>query len=326
MDVVNKKLLELISKNYTINDITNELKLSRKQLYYRLYLLKHKGFNFSKSYFSNGETILSIPTLEELAKNSSDTSVDIITSRKDNNFRVLIISDLHLGNKDSGLNALYELYDYAIKNGIHTIFNCGDLIDGIGGARGKPEIDFSRQIEYLIEKYPFDKNIINYTILGNHDIVPLIRNGQDLKQALKNKRYDIIPIGYAKGEINIKDSKIGLFHSIDYVNFQPIHPHIIFKGHSHQSKFSLAGNNSFHVPSLSKIDMSNGYLYEPQALDVTFHFNESKKVNNMEIKQLLIKDKIYILNNLITNTLPLHNSSNVSHNNEVKELPKTRVR
>lgn len=319
-----KQLLEFIKKDYTINDIAAALNISHKQLYYRLFLLKNQGYNFKKNYHANGETILTTSKTQDLNINNNIDSIDIITEKHSTEFRALVISDIHLGSKNDNIESLYKIYDYALENGIHNIINCGDLIDGNGGRGVSPRItDLSEQIDYLVENYPFDKNILNYTVLGNHDISPLENLGQNLKHVLENRRLDIIPIGYDKGYINVKDAKIGLSHSIEKVDKKSYKPDFSLQGHSHKSKICYAPRLTIYVPSLSNLNVENGFLSVPQALDMKLCFN-NKRLSQIHIKQLLIDDNVFIINDFNTG-ITSQSSCDYDESNIVNELPKSSI-
>ena len=64
------------------------------------------------------------------------------------------------------------------------------------------------QIEYFIKKYPYDKSINNFMIFGNHDYHSLHFDGFDISKTIKNSRYDIIPIGFGQGNVNVKNDNI----------------------------------------------------------------------------------------------------------------------
>ena len=152
MNETNTKILELIKENYTLNDITKELGLSRKQLYYRLVLLKNKGYQLKQNFYENGETTLSFSTCFDLNK---DNEIDIITAKNRDEFRVLAISDLHFGNELERLDLVNRAYNYCIKKGINIILCGGDFIDG-GFTKGDQKFDtIYEQIDYFIKIYDF---------------------------------------------------------------------------------------------------------------------------------------------------------------------------
>ena len=57
MSDINKKILELISKGATVNEICAKTGLSNRQLFYRMNMLEIMGYNFSRKYYNNGEIL-----------------------------------------------------------------------------------------------------------------------------------------------------------------------------------------------------------------------------------------------------------------------------
>lgn len=315
-----RTLIDLINNNFTLNDIASTLNLTHKQLYYRLVLLKNQGYFFKKNYYSNGEITFSMLDSKDLNNYLYyNNNINIITKKNDNNLRLIVISDLHLGAKNDNIEALYKIYEYAKSNNIHSIINCGDLVDGIGGRDGAPkEKDLSKQIDYLIKNYPFDKNILNYTILGNHDVMSLYHTGVELKQVLENKRLDIIPLGYNQSIIKIKNSKIGLSHPIEDIKKRDWDIDLNLIGHSHTAKFTFSPHTIMYVPSLSNINMHNeNRIYYPQALDITLHFNTSNLANITGYQLILLNNNFHIVNDFNSQI----KSSNPYQNNVVENLP-----
>lgn len=315
-----KTLIELLNNNFTLNDIASTLNLTHKQLYYRLLLLKNQGYFFKKNYYSNGEITFSIPDSHDLNNSLYYTdNIDIITEKNDNQLRLITISDLHLGSKNDNIEALYKIYEYAKSNNIHSIINCGDLVDGIGGYDGLPkEKDLSKQIDYLIKNYPFDKNILNYTVLGNHDVMSLYSTGIELKKVLENKRLDIIPLNYNHSILKIKNSRIGLSHPIENIKKRIWNVDLNLIGHSHSAKFTFSPNGIIHVPSLSNIKMSNeNRIYYPQALDITLHFSCSNLSHISGYQLLFLNNQLHIVNDFNFQI----KSSNPYQNNVVENLP-----
>ena len=61
-----------------------------------------------------------------------------------------------------------RIYNYCISNNIHIIFFGGDLVDGTFGKNTRID-NIDEQLAYIMKKYPFDKSIINFGVLGDHD-------------------------------------------------------------------------------------------------------------------------------------------------------------
>ena len=118
MTNTNQLILDLITKNASVNEITSMTGLSHKQLFHRMNMLKIKGYDFKRKYYYNGDICY------EMLKGFNDNNpneVTILTSKKDTQFKALLISDLHLGNIDDTPELLYEVYNYCSKEGINII-------------------------------------------------------------------------------------------------------------------------------------------------------------------------------------------------------------
>ena len=107
MTDTNKTLLELIAQNKTINQISDKLKLSHKQIWQILRNLKLKGFEFEREYYYDGN-VKYIMKNDTLVK---DDNISLITSKDDQIIKIMLISDTHLGNKYERLDALYQVYN-----------------------------------------------------------------------------------------------------------------------------------------------------------------------------------------------------------------------
>lgn len=296
------KLLDLIKQEKTVNEIAEILNLSNKQIYNLITTIRNKGFDFARKYYSNGNIIYK-PKTNIFPFNNS---VNLFTTPEEQTITILAISDLHIGNQLERIDLLNKIYDYCIQEGIHIIINGGDLIDGAVNTLNAPIKIYDNvmeQIEYLMKIYPFDKNILNFTLLGNHDYSALQHAGQDLSIILQSYRHDIIPIGYEFGKINIKNSSIHVKHPIEQnlykIKNTPENNCIILKGHSHKMKVSTNESNcSVSIPSLSDINYSdNNILPTLLKLDISFKNGRFKTV---VINQLLILDKIYTLNETVS--------------------------
>ena len=286
------KLIQLINEGKTCNEICAILNLSNKQLFNYLTLLRNKGLMFERKYCSNGimyyKPISSISKLNDY--NSNEDA--IITRNQDNQFRCLVISDLHFGSKLERLDLLDRAYDYCIKNNIHIIFCCGDMIDGTYGKFEKDISNIYNQIEHFIKDYPFDKNILTFDVAGDHDLDGLYSGYQDIIEITNNYRQDIIIGGYNNRVVNIKNDSVHLYHHINGGSHINKNSPLSLHGHSHKYIANLADNKFLNiaVPSLSDINDSF-----PTALDLTLEFNKGY-INYAILNQVFFSDKDYILN------------------------------
>ena len=260
MSDIMRKLLLLLEDEKTINEISNELNLTHYELYNYLTILKNKGFDFYQKYLYDGNVFYSLKKTLDETENGNKI---IYTKPSDKEFKCVLISDLQLGNRKEKPEYIDMVFDYCAKEGINIILCAGDFLDGILIGSGKKYITNGyEQIEYAIKRYPFDKNILTFTVLGNHDLSILTKTGQDFSKILSNYRQDIIVTGYGTGIINVKNDTIYLRHSIPLKTKQlPVNKALIIEGHSHRMGIKTANKNLcvVSVPTLSNL-MIGEYL------------------------------------------------------------------
>lgn len=296
MSDLNLKILELIDKKYSVNEIVSDLGLSKEQLCKCFRKLKQVGINFNRSYYECGEIVCSLK--KEIYIPPKAECVNLITNPGSDTIRMLLTSDLHLGSEFSNLEAINKAYEYCTLHNIHIIVIAGDFIEGINIGRTNTKIHTNplEQIEYANKNYPYDPNIINFLTLGNHDIDPLISYGIDLAENIRSFRHDIVPVGYGRGIINIKNDRIIVAHplGIGVSNEHDLSSnYLLVKGHTHASKsiISSNGNCSLTVPSLSNVFLSeNEFL--PGAIDLTIKFKHGF-FDTIYYEHLLFGDKVF---------------------------------
>lgn len=287
------KLIQLINEGKTCNEICRYLNISNKQLFNYLTLLRNKGLLFQRYYCSNGVIYYKpISTRNQLKSYYSDYEDSIITQNKDKEFRCLVISDLHFGNKLERLDLLDRAYNYCIKNDIHIILCCGDMIDGTIGISEKYIPDIYNQIEHFIKDYPFDKNILTFAVGGDHDFDGIRKGFQDIVEAANNYRHDIIIRAYNNRIVNIKNDCIHLFHRNNNGKVIEHTASISLHGHAHKYIADLLDEKILRiiVPSLSDINDSL-----PTAIDLKLEF-EKGYIHYATLNQIYFADKDYILN------------------------------
>ncbi len=147
----------------TCNDISKALNISNKQLYNRLLTLKNKGIILEKKYYSNGQITYKKPSSSAIIYNSfSDNSKNILSLHEETEMKMLVISDLHFGNKLERLDLVDNAFNYCVKNGINIILCAGDMIDSLSN-RCKSEYNtIEKQLQHFVKDYPHDKNILTF--------------------------------------------------------------------------------------------------------------------------------------------------------------------
>ena len=288
MSNIINRILELTSENKTVNEIANELHLTNRQLYNIFTTIKNKGLDFSRKYYANGEIIYKL--IKNLNTNTNNNI--LITSPNEKNIKVLLKSDCHIGSIYERIDLIYKCYDYCTKNNIHVIFDCGDFIDGIVGGNKKLHENASEQIKYFLKNYPFDKDIITFGILGNHDINTLINDGVNFENVLKAYRHDIVSLGYEKGILNIKNDIVYLSHPISNFDSKEVNDNymgqkLIFEGHSHRASIIDTPNYlKIKVPSLVTFETKD----HPAFMVATLNFEEYGYISSINLEHYLIID------------------------------------
>lgn len=296
MTETNQKIIDMILKNASVNEICEETGLSSKQLFYRLNMFKVKGFDFSRKYYEDGEITY------KLNKGfKEETDISLITSPKTSEIKIAFLSDLHLSNEHERLDLLNEVYNFCAKENIHVIINGGDLIDGLIGPDKKKHSTYEKQIDYAIKNHPFDKNILNFICLGNHDHKALEITGQNLETALLNRRHDIVPLGYGYGKLNIKNDEIIVRHpKTPATQTIVLNKGLIISGHSHKSQSLIAGN-AIHIwlPSLSNMEsfIQNEDFSLPGFMVANISFTKGYFKTGV-FEQYVFLDKMYKVNEL----------------------------
>lgn len=294
MSDLTMNLLELINQELTINEISQKLNLTNQQIYNIITQLENKGFVFNREYYSTGDIIYVLRK-----KLFESENINIYTEEDEQVITILDISDLHYGNIHENPHIIDLLFNYCIIKGIHIIFCGGDFIDGIlRGSGRKKHKNIIDQVEYAIKKYPFDKNILTFTVLGNHDISTLNKIGLDFARLLHSYRHDIISVGYGKGEINIKNDKIILRHPLlrtSIPHTELLEPLLVIDGHSHQMKIKTTPNDLCILTVPSLCDSKFDFAY-PGAVEMTLEFKNGL-INTATFEQLAIMDnKIHKVN------------------------------
>lgn len=285
-------LIQLIVAGKTNKEICEALNIKQQQLVDELLKLKNKGIMCSRKYYSNGtikyQNLSGMRSLNNYNNVGQDRT--IITDTNENSMKVLVISDLHFGNKLERLDLVNKAYNYCIKNGINIILCGGDLVDGAFSKGNQKITDLYKQVEYFLKNYPYDKNILTFSVAGDHDMSVLYRSFLDIIEACNNFRHDIIIGGYNNTGINIKNDKLLLYHHIDSGNMRITDAPIILHGHSH--KFSTNINKTtlnIAIPSLSNINQ-----LMPSVLELNLYFNKGY-IANLVIKHIYFGEQDIIL-------------------------------
>ena len=218
---------------------------------------------------------------------------DDLCQLKINDNKLLIISDTHYGSIYENIDYTYNIFNYCIANGIHVILHGGDIIE----SNVKPRVGFNdvvKQAEYFVNKFPFDKSINTYALLGNHDYSAINIRRKTID--ILSSRNDINVLGLKKSFINWKGSIISIEHKID--NYRLLLPvgaeNISFRGNSH----------FYHIHD--KNGRKNEEIYIPALCDDNVPLLSSRKYL---IKNKLVPKPGFLTAEIIDNNIEIVNYS-----------------
>ncbi len=218
------------------------------------------------------------------------------TNIEDN--KLLIISDNHCGSIYQNMNYTYDVFNFAVANGIHIILHGGDIIES--NVKPKKRCSPIKQANYFINKYPCDKSINTFALFGNHDYLAINEN-ETIRDILCS-RNDINMLGFKKAYLKWCGNIISLQHDIE--NFKLNLPfnaeYISFKGHSH----------FYHIKE--KANGKSEKIYIPPMCDDPVYY-----VSNPQLKDVIVKPG-FLTAEIIDNNIVIINYSFTS-NGLIKE-------
>lgn len=299
MTEINQKIIDMVNQKCSIEEISNAINLSYKQIYNRISSLENQGYLIKRRYDTNG-----VITYTFGYDNCYHINNSFELFNTQNVLKFIVTSDLHIGNTKSDEEANYTIFNHCVNNGIHVIINCGDILDGTF-SNTECFIPVEEQVEYLIKNYPFDKSIFTLYTPGDHDASLYSSKNISLSAALKRRRHDICAISpYAKPQaqddiITVNKNKIMVSHKAEVFEkneLTDIKLHLI--GHNHTSKTIFEINESKNVtprimvPPLARNSV-DGEVNIPRAIELTIYLDDKYHFKYVEKKDLLIlNDKV----------------------------------
>lgn len=178
-------------------------------------------------------------------------------------YRFGACGDNHLCSKYERLDVLNALYDLYEREGITTVYNTGNWIDG-EARLNKHDLHthgMDNQIDYFLQNYPRRKGITTYFIAGDdHEGWYVQREGVDIGKYMARKaaeagRDDIKYLGYMESDVELpaKNGHTiirvvhpggGSAYAISYTMQKLVEsyqggekPHVLLAGHYHKADY-----------------------------------------------------------------------------------------
>ena len=287
MSELNKQVIYLLFKHKSIKQIATALNISEKEVYVNIKEIILLGKEIRPAFYYDSKIRYEQGKLEENNKE------EIILGKNDTSFRSIVVSDLHIGSVNADIELMNYVYDYAVKNEINNILNCGELIEGIYASGKKSIKSVEEQIDTVIEKHPYDKNINVFAVLGNHDFHSYYYDNMDIGKIIHDSRYDINSIGYGKGIIQIGKDNILMSHKIGKKHMPEITEDykVQLIGHGHEMKTKAYDMLKICIPTLSNVSTDTKSKVIPGFVDLRIEL-EKDHFEFLEAKHMIITNEI----------------------------------
>lgn len=237
-------LLNMIKDDLSTEEICQTLNIDKRQLKQKIEQLKISGFNIeNKMYFDGTDKYALCHTI------NPTVDLKLYAKSKEEYFKALVIGDTHIGHKKENIDYIYTMYDYCLAKDINLkyIIHLGDILEGTADSK----IPLREQLEYFIEQYPYENNIKNILLFGNHEEPFVTEEAIDLKSYIEDKREDMLCLGFGQRNIEL-DNKYGHIFMMHQGNIISNSPGIRLFAHSHRFKYVVKQNYPIiTVPTLS---------------------------------------------------------------------------
>lgn len=219
---------------------------------------------------------------------------------------VVFISDTHYDYSslhNQAMNRwdfLYYVLDFCKRNNIHILIHGGDIVDGTIELNGvKKSVSFNeesceiarRQVNNILNDYPFVPGISQLVLAGNHDYRYLEFNIDILRELASKK--SIYPLGYCQAFFSVFNKLISLEHGSkcgDIRSRDLISHDLAIHGHSHIALFQ---DNNIYIPALGSFLNHKNEKGGEAGFLVMYPYNESDLVK-LEFDHYYLKDNTFV--------------------------------
>lgn len=128
-----------------------------------------------------------------------------------------LVSDTHLGNKQSAKSELSDFYKKAWDEWVEAFIHCGDLVDWTwnvykGQMYELENVWYDEQLKATVNDYPYYWDIKTYVVWWNHDESFLKENGANIIKNIAHLRDDIIDMWFYDARIKLNGVSINAHH------------------------------------------------------------------------------------------------------------------
>lgn len=233
-----------------------------------------------------------------------------------------VVGDTHLYSKYSRLDVLHALYDIMAREGVTTVFNAGNAIDGEARFNkfdlvGRPGI--GPQLEYFVNEFPQRKGVTTRFITGDdHEGWYIQREGVNIGALMQSTaedagRTDLQWIGHMECDIQLKAKKGkawmrimhpggGSAYAISYTEQKIVEsfqggekPHILILGHYH--KYNHGYSREVHTVQGGCVQDQTPFMRKKKlqahvgGCIVRYHQADTGEINRFNVEWIPFYDK-----------------------------------
>lgn len=139
-----------------------------------------------------------------------------LLSDDNNRFRFGVVADSHLGSKYERLDALHDIYDRFVAEGITHVYHAGNWIEGEArfNVTDLAVHGMEEQLKYLAKNYPQRPDITTFAVTGDDHEGWYAQRGVDIgkraEQTMREAgRKDWVDLGYMEAHVLLKNANTG---------------------------------------------------------------------------------------------------------------------
>lgn len=205
-------LKELSKKEISLTEVSKILKCEKYEALSLLRKLRLEGINIFTQNKDDDIYILNQGESELNENNNYKFYTD-----DNHEFKFVAISDTRIGSTYQQLSILNDIYLKAYELGYKNIILCGNISEGLYPLNNVYSQynfldDTLRQVDYIVENYPYIEGIKTYFITGGKDEKHLKNNKINIGKRISDLRNDMIYLGYNSCDITIDKTKMLVFN------------------------------------------------------------------------------------------------------------------
>ncbi len=205
-------LKELSKKEISLTEVSKILKCEKYEALSLLRKLRLEGINIFTQNKDDDIYILNQGESELNENNNYKFHTD-----DNHEFKFVAISDTRIGSTYQQLSILNDIYLKAYELGYKNIILCGNISEGLYPLNNVYSQynfldDTLRQVDYIVENYPYIEGIKTYFITGGKDEKHLKNNKINIGKRISDLRNDMIYLGYNSCDITIDKTKMLVFN------------------------------------------------------------------------------------------------------------------